>query len=171
MSKKLKLAVIGGGQFSASFIHLFQAHPYVSEVALVEPNKERRESTAKKFEIKHTFVSLEELWSSDFDSVAIFTPRWTHAEIALAALKNNLHFYTAVPMGITIDEVSELVKVANHVCNYHRPGIDAIQSRVKVKPIISLAVNNLPLRPHSPLYVVNDTVPYVEQCRLHRSHP
>jgi predicted dehydrogenase len=112
VNKKLKLAVIGGGQFSSSFIHLFQAHPLVAEVALVEPNKERRDSTAAKFSIKETFADLADLWASDFNSVAIFTPRFTHAEIALAALKNNRHVYTAVPMGITIDEVSELLKVA-----------------------------------------------------------
>jgi predicted dehydrogenase len=112
VSKKLKLAIIGGGQFSASFIHLFQAHPLVAEVALVEPNEERGKITSAKFSIKDVFASLDELWNSDFDSVAIFTPRWTHAEIALAALKNNRHVYTAVPMGITIEEVTELVKVA-----------------------------------------------------------
>ena len=34
--KKLRVGVIGGGQFSSSFIPLFQAHPLVEEVALVE---------------------------------------------------------------------------------------------------------------------------------------
>ena len=99
--KKLKVAVIGGGQFSSSFIHLFQAHPFVEEVALVELNAERRASIAAKFSIKHTFVSLSDLWNSDFNAVAIFTPRWTHAQIALEAIENGRHVYTAVPMGIT----------------------------------------------------------------------
>ena len=111
--KKLRLAVIGGGQFSSSFIHLFQAHPFVEEVALVEPNPERRASIAAKFSIKQTFASLSELWESDFDSVAIFTPRWTHAQIALEAIQNGRHVYTAVPMGITQEEVSQLVEASS----------------------------------------------------------
>lgn len=111
--KKLRLAVIGGGQFSSSFIHLFQAHPFVAEVALVELNPERRASIAAKFSIKQTFASLSELWDSDFNAVAIFTPRWTHAQIALEAIQNGRHVYTAVPMGITQEEISQLVEASS----------------------------------------------------------
>ncbi len=113
MVKKLRLAVIGGGQFSSSFIHLFQAHPFVEEVALVELNPERRASIAAKFSIKQTFASLSELWESDFNAVAIFTPRWTHAQIALEAIQNGRHVYTAVPMGITQEEISQLVEASS----------------------------------------------------------
>jgi predicted dehydrogenase len=111
--KKLRVAIIGGGQFSSSFIHLFQAHPFVEEVALVELNPERRASIAAKFSIKQTFASLSELWDSDFNAVAIFTPRWTHAQIALEAIQNGRHVYTAVPMGITQEEISQLVEAAS----------------------------------------------------------
>ena len=109
---KLKIAIIGGGQFSASFIHLFQAHPMVQEVGLVELNDERRVATASKFQIQQSFDSLEKLWDSEFNAVAIFTPRWTHAQIALEALKNGRHVYTAVPMGITQEEISQLVEAS-----------------------------------------------------------
>ena len=111
--KKLRVAIIGGGQFSSSFIHLFQAHPCVEEVALVELNPERRASIAAKFSIKQTFASLSELWESDFNAVAIFTPRWTHAQIALEAIQNGRHVYTAVPMGITQEEISQLVEASS----------------------------------------------------------
>lgn len=111
--KKLRVAIIGGGQFSSSFIHLFQAHPFVEEVALVELNPERRASIAAKFSIKETFASLSELWNSDFNAVAIFTPRWTHAQIALEAIQNGRHVYTAVPMGITQEEISQLVDASS----------------------------------------------------------
>ena len=111
--QKLKVAIIGGGQFSASFIHLFQAHPMVQEVGLVELNNERRSAVAAQFNIDQSFDSLEKLWCSDFNAVAIFTPRWTHAQIALEALQNGRHVYTAVPMGITQEEVLQLVEVAS----------------------------------------------------------
>ena len=110
---KLRVAIIGAGQFSSSFIHLFQAHPMVQEVGLVEPNNERRAAVAEQFDIKQSFDSLEKLWHSDFNAVAIFTPRWTHAQIALEALNNGRHVYTAVPMGITPEEVTQLVDVAS----------------------------------------------------------
>jgi predicted dehydrogenase len=111
--KTLKVAIIGGGQFSSSFIHLFQAHPFVEEVGLVELNPERRANIAAKFSINRTYASLAELWESDFNAVAIFTPRWTHAQIALKAIQNGRHVYTAVPMGITQEEISELVEASS----------------------------------------------------------
>lgn len=112
--KKLRVGIIGGGQFAASFIPLFQAHPGVEEVALVELDAERRTSMAAKFSISHTFANLAEFWQSDFDAVAIFTPRWTHAQIALEALANGRHVYTAVPMGLTGQEISDLVAAARN---------------------------------------------------------
>lgn len=111
--KKLRVGVIGGGQFSSSFIPLFQAHPFVDEVALVELDSERRNRVSQEFSISQTFPSLEEFWGSDFDAVAIFTPRWTHAQIALEALSKGRHVYTAVPMGLTSQEVRELVAAAS----------------------------------------------------------
>jgi predicted dehydrogenase len=111
--KKLKVAIIGGGQFSSSFIHLFQAHPFVEEVGLVELNPERRANIAAKFSINRTYANLAELWESDFNAVAIFTPRWTHAQIALEAIQNGRHVYTAVPMGITQEEISQLVEASS----------------------------------------------------------
>ena len=111
--KKLKVAIIGGGQFSSSFIHLFQAHPFVEEVGLVELNPDRRANIAAKFSINRTYASLAELWESDFNAVAIFTPRWTHAQIALEAIQNGRHVYTAVPMGITQEEISQLVEASS----------------------------------------------------------
>ncbi len=110
--KKIRVGIVGGGQFSSSFIPLFQAHPFVEEVGLVEPNPERRARVASAFSISQTFESLAEFWKSDFDAVAIFTPRWTHAQIALEAIENGRHVYTAVPMGITKDEVTQLVAAA-----------------------------------------------------------
>lgn len=111
--KKLRIGVIGGGQFSASFIPLFQAHPFVEKVSLVELDEVRRRAVAEKFDIRETFSNLSDFWNSDFDAVAIFTPRWTHAEIALDALANGRHVYTAVPMGLTLAEIGALVKAAN----------------------------------------------------------
>ena len=111
--KKLRVGVIGGGQFSSSFIPLFQAHPFVEEVALVELDADRRGRVAAEFSIAKTFASLSEFWNSDFDAVAIFTPRWTHAQIALDALANGRHVYTAVPMGLTAREIADLVAAAS----------------------------------------------------------
>ncbi len=48
-----------------------------------------------------TFGSFEEVLASDVDAVAIFTQRWTHGPLVVAALRAGKHVYSAVPMAIT----------------------------------------------------------------------
>lgn len=104
-----KIGVVGAGQFSKCFIPLFQAHPYVDEVALAEVLPERREAYAKAFRLRRTFASLDELLESDVDAVAIFTQRHLHGPQTLQALRAGKHVYCAVPMAQTLDEISQIV--------------------------------------------------------------
>lgn len=106
----LKVGVLGAGAFASSFIPLFQAHPAVDEVCIAEAFPERRAEQAKRFGVARAFASLDELLASDVDAVAIFTQRWLHGPQAIAALRAGKHVYSAVPAGVTIDEIDELVE-------------------------------------------------------------
>jgi predicted dehydrogenase len=106
----LKVGVCGAGQFASSFIPLFQAHPAVDEVYLAEVFPERRAAQAARFGIRRAFASLEELYASDCDAVALFTQRWLHGPQALAALAAGKHVYSAVPAAITVEEMTALVR-------------------------------------------------------------
>ena len=106
----LKVGVLGAGAFAGAFISLFQAHPAVEEVCIAEVFPERRAEQAKRFGVARAFASLDELLASDVDAVAIFTQRWLHGPQAVAALKAGKHVYSAVPAGITVDEIAELVE-------------------------------------------------------------
>lgn len=106
----LKVGVCGAGSFASRFIPLFQAHPLVDEVYIAEAFADRRQEQAAKFGVKQTYASLEELCASDVDAVAIFTQRWLHGPQAIYALKAGKHVYSAVPAGITLEEIGELVE-------------------------------------------------------------
>ena len=105
----LKVGVLGAGAFAGAFISLFQAHPAVEEVCIAEAFPERRAEQAARFGVARAFASLDDLLASDVDAVAIFTQRWLHGPQAVAALKAGKHVYSAVPAGITVDEIGELV--------------------------------------------------------------
>jgi predicted dehydrogenase len=47
--------------------------------------------------------------ASDVDAVAIFTQRWTHGQLVLAALRAGKHVYSAVPMAIEEDEIAAII--------------------------------------------------------------
>ncbi len=106
----LKIGVLGAGAFASAFIPLFQAHPAVEEVVIAEAFSDRRAEQAKRFGVKRAYATLDALLASDVDAVAIFTQRWLHGPQAVAALKAGKHVYSAVPAGVTVDEVGELVE-------------------------------------------------------------
>ncbi len=106
----LTIGVCGAGQFAASFIPLFQAHPLVDEVCLAEILPERRAAQATRFGIARTFASLDELCRSDVDAIALFTQRWTHGQQAIAALGAGKHVYSAVPAAVTLEELATLIE-------------------------------------------------------------
>jgi predicted dehydrogenase len=108
----LKIGICGAGYFASWFLPLFQAHPGVSEVAIAEVDPDRRASVAAEFGIARAFSSLEELCASDVDAVAIFTQRWMHGPQAAYALAAGKHVYSAVPMGITIEELTTIIDLA-----------------------------------------------------------
>jgi predicted dehydrogenase len=106
---KLKIGVVGAGQFSQCFIPLFQAHPMVEEVCLAELLPERREKFGKAFGITRLFGSFEDMLKSDVDAVAIFTQRHLHGPQTIQALRAGKHVYCAVPMAQTLDEISKII--------------------------------------------------------------
>jgi predicted dehydrogenase len=106
-----KIGVCGAGSFSPCFIPLFQAHPLVDEVVLADLAPDRLKETAEQFGIKRTFGSLDELCESDVDAIAIITQRWMHGPQALKAMRAGKHVWSAVPAGISVDEIKALVEI------------------------------------------------------------
>lgn len=125
----LKVGFCGSGMFARHFIPLFQAHPDVDEVVLSDLNPEVLKEKAEKFGIERTFASHDELCKSDVDAIAIFTQRWLHGPQAIQALKAGKHVYSAVPMGVTLEEIEEIVKLTKETgltymqgeTSYYRP--------------------------------------------------
>jgi len=105
-----KIGICGAGSFASSFIPLFQAHPAVEEVCIAEVFPGRRQEQAQRFGIARAYESLDQLCGSDVDAIAIFTQRWMHGPQAVQALRAGKHVYSAVPAGITLEEIETLVE-------------------------------------------------------------
>ena len=106
----LRVGVVGLGQFAPSFVELFVAHPGVSDVYLCEAVPERLDAIPANARITRRYASFDELLSSDVDAVAIFTQRWMHGPMALQALAARKHVYSAVPMGMSVEEIGAIVE-------------------------------------------------------------
>jgi predicted dehydrogenase len=110
----LRVGMVGVGAFAQCFIPLFKAHPLVSEIVLCDLDAKKLRENADRYGIKQTSSSLDDLLArgSDggVDAVAIITQHWLHAPQAIAALRAGKHVYSAVPTGVTMEEIRSLVR-------------------------------------------------------------
>ncbi|GAB2540026.1 Gfo/Idh/MocA family protein [Brachybacterium huguangmaarense] len=107
------VGIIGIGQFGTHFAQLFAAHPDIDAVYAVDERPERIDALEARGEVRFAgrLATVEELLASDVDAVAVFTQRWTHGRIAIAALNAGKHVYSAVPMAIEEDEIREIARL------------------------------------------------------------
>lgn len=108
----LSIGICGVGRFATNFIPLFQAHPLVGEVVLADLLPDRLEEQARRFGVARTYGSLEELCATDVDAVAIFTQRHLHGSQSAYALRQGKHVYCTVPIAQTLEEIREIVDIA-----------------------------------------------------------
>ncbi len=127
----IKVGITGVSGFGDCFAEYFVAHPYVDEVVLADLRPEALAATAKKYGVKRTVASHAELCASDVDAIAIFTQRWTHAPLAMEAMRAGKHVYSSVPAAITLEELGELVETVEQTgrlymlgeTGYYRPQV------------------------------------------------
>ncbi len=106
----IKIAMVGTGAFARSFIPLFKVHPWVDEVALCDLDATKLEQASREYGLSKTYPSLDPVCDSDVDAAVIITQNWLHAPQAVQALRAGKHVYSAVPTGITVDEIQTLVR-------------------------------------------------------------
>ena len=105
----IRIGVCGIGRFSPGFVRFWNAHPMVEEVVISDLLSDRAQKLAEEVGVKRVFSSLDELCESDVDAIAIFTQRHLHAPMAVQAMEAGKDVYSAVPIGISMDEIEAVV--------------------------------------------------------------
>ena len=110
--EKIRIAFVGCGQFCQHFVPLFKAHPAVEYVAVCDKFPERSKDFKERFGADRIFESFDDvIVSDDINTVAIFTQRDLHGQMAIAALKAGKNVYSAVPMALKVEEINEIVRL------------------------------------------------------------
>jgi predicted dehydrogenase len=116
------IGVVGVGQFGGQFAHLFNLHPGVSEVFVVDERADRAAEAVDQYDLAGSIGTFDELLASDVDAVAIFTQRWTHGPLVERALRAGKHVYSAVPMAVTEDEIAKIIDAVRETRNVYMMG-------------------------------------------------
>ena len=104
------IGIVGAGQFGSQFAHLFNLHPGVSAVHVVDELPERAESVVRRLDLAGVVPDFDALLASDVDAVAVFTQRWTHGPLVERALRAGKHVYSAVPMAVAEEEIARIIQ-------------------------------------------------------------
>jgi predicted dehydrogenase len=105
----VNVAVVGLG-FGEHFLPIYQAHPDVGEIAIVDPSVERLTEVGERFGIGHRFERFEDMLSDDqWDAVHVLAPVGFHAGYSVSAMNAGKHCACAVPMATELDQIDAIV--------------------------------------------------------------
>ncbi len=155
--KKVKHSVLGLGWFGEKHCEALAAIPNVEIHAICTRNSERLAEVAKRFGVKKTFTSYDEMLADpELESVSITTMWDQHAAPAVAALNAGKHVFLEKPMASTVADCDAIVNAANaaksffmtgHICRFN-PRYAAAKQEIaagRIGKIISMyARRNLP---------------------------
>lgn len=112
--RKTRVAIVGvGGIAKNQHIPAYRLNSKAEVVAIVDSNEKRLEKIRKKFKVKKTFSSVDDLLDTmEIDAMSICTPPDTHAEIALKGLKNGVHILCEKPMATDVIDGKRMADVA-----------------------------------------------------------
>ena len=101
--KKVGIGVVGGG-----FGRYFQwhLHPDAKVVALCDKREDRLQLLKQTYKSDNLIKDYDQfLKTPGLDAIALFTPAPFHAEMAVKAMKLGKHVCSAVPCGMSVEEI------------------------------------------------------------------
>lgn len=106
---KVKMAIVGAGTWGGTHAAIYAQHPYAEPVCICDMNKERAEQYAAEHNLKEVYTDYNDMLKHcDCDAVAIVTPDFAHADIAIAAANAGKHMLIEKPLATTRDDVMRM---------------------------------------------------------------
>lgn len=105
----VRVGVVGGG-FGAAF--QWHLHPRGKVTAVCDLRQERIAKLKRVYRCDNGYKDYSAfLRHPELDAVALFTPAPFHVRMAVEALKRGKHVVSAVPAGLSVEELEELLDV------------------------------------------------------------
>ncbi|MCL4851076.1 MAG: Gfo/Idh/MocA family oxidoreductase [Bryobacteraceae bacterium] len=127
--RPVRIGVVGGG-FGSSFQWHLQPDCKVEAVCDIRPDRLQRLSEV--YRCGATFTNFREMLAkAKLDAVGVFTPAPLHAWMAMESMKAGKHVISAVPAGITVEELERILETVRSTgmrymmaeTSYYRPEI------------------------------------------------
>jgi UDP-N-acetylglucosamine 3-dehydrogenase len=127
LERRIHVAIVGTGRIAeAAHIPAYLSNKYAEIVAIVDTDSKQLTRTAKKFRVKKTFSSVDDLLDNEkIDAISICTPPNTHSEICLKGLQHNVNILCEKPLATDVDSGKRMVAASRSkrkilMVGYHR---------------------------------------------------
>lgn len=110
--KKVNVALVGLS-FGLEFVAIYCKHPDIGKVYVVDKNEKLLEIAKNRYSIPDEccFTDYDEaLKVKEIDAIHLVTPPSTHAPFSVKALKAGKHCGCTIPMGMSIQELYDVIE-------------------------------------------------------------
>jgi predicted dehydrogenase/nucleoside-diphosphate-sugar epimerase len=130
---RLRVGLVGAGYISEFHVRAIQRVPDARIVGIADVVDSRAGDLACRFGIPKVFPTMEALIEEGVDVIHILTPPQTHAQLAIAALRNGCHVLVEKPLAMNVEEVDRIsaaaASVQKSVCVNHSMLYDRFVSK------------------------------------------
>ena len=111
MNTKLKMAIVGAGIWGENHIKIYQNHPFAEVAAICDLEYSKAKALADRYAISGVYSDYDKMFTeSDCDAVAIVTPDFAHADIAVSAANHKKDMLIEKPLATTAQDVRAMVE-------------------------------------------------------------
>jgi UDP-N-acetylglucosamine 3-dehydrogenase len=110
--REVSVAIIGAGFWGKNHARVLKEIPGVRLTHVCDIEIDRAKELALRYGIPKYMRDYREVLSDDVDAVILCTPSTTHAEIALAVIREEKHVLIEKPMATTIKQAEDIVAEA-----------------------------------------------------------
>lgn len=112
MSKKIRIGLVGLG-FGINYLPSYLRHPEVGHVGLCDLSEQKLQDAGRDYGITRLYRNLDDMIASnEFDAIHLMTQIPDHATQTVRVLNAGLHCACALPMGVSMDELTAVIAAA-----------------------------------------------------------
>lgn len=109
--KPIKMAIVGAGLWGEAHASIYQEHPLTELVAICDLDEQKALRFAKRFNVSNVYRSVDcMLKECECDAVAIVTPDFLHADIAIACAQAKKHMIIEKPLATSRDDIYRMIE-------------------------------------------------------------
>ena len=112
LDTNVRVGLVGAGYISEFHARAVQRVPNARVVGIADVDTSRAAGLAARFSVPKIFPTMEALIGEGVDVIHILTPPDTHAQLAIAALKNGCHVLVEKPLATCVEDVDRISAAA-----------------------------------------------------------